>query len=85
MIRIRIGNPAFKAYCTRTYIQEFELQINDTVHRVVPPKLETRSSEELKKISDVKFLISELYEALNIQDFHVEKESQLIKVFNIWS
>ena len=38
------------------------------------------SADELKKISDVKFLITELYEALNIQDFHVEKEAQLIKV-----
>ena len=31
-------------------------------------------------VSDVKFLISELYEALNIQDFHVQKEEQLVKV-----
>ena len=38
------------------------------------------SGEELKKISDVKYMISELYEALNIQEFHVEKEAQLVKV-----
>lgn len=70
---------AAKTSIQRLFDQEFELHINDTVHRVVPPKLATLSSDELKKISDVKFLISELYEALNIQDFHVEKEAQLIK------
>jgi hypothetical protein len=42
--------------------------------------LETLSSEELKKISDVKYLISELYEALNIQEFQLQKEAELQKV-----
>jgi len=59
--------------------QEFDLFINDAVYRVKPPKIDSLSSEELKKISDVKFLISELYEALNIQEFNVEKETQLLK------
>ena len=50
------------------------------MYRVNPPKIDSLSGEELKKISDVKYLISELYEALNIQDFHVEKETLLVKV-----
>ena len=54
--------------------------MNDNVYRVSPPAIETLSGEELKKISDVKYLISQLYDALNIQDFHVEKEAQLVKV-----
>ena len=54
--------------------------MNDNKYRVNPPKLESLSGEELKKISDVKYLISQLYDALNIQDFHVQKESQLVKV-----
>jgi len=59
--------------------QEFDLYINNNVYRVNPPKIDSLSGEELKKISDVKYLISELYEALNIQDFHAEKETQLVK------
>jgi hypothetical protein len=70
---------AAKTSIQALFDQEFDLYINDAVHRVVPPRLESLSSEELRKISDVKFLISELYEALNIQDFHVEKEAQLLK------
>ena len=54
--------------------------MNDNVYHVSPPKLESLSGEELKKISDVKYLISQLYDALNIQDFHVQKEAQLVKV-----
>jgi len=59
--------------------QEFDLYINNNVYRVSPPKIDSLSGEELKKISDVKYLISELYEALNIQDFHVQKETELVK------
>eukprot|EP00088_Acartia_fossae_P012847 TRINITY_DN16646_c0_g1_i1.p1 TRINITY_DN16646_c0_g1~~TRINITY_DN16646_c0_g1_i1.p1 ORF type:complete len:349 (-),score=50.16 TRINITY_DN16646_c0_g1_i1:579-1625(-) len=70
---------AAKTSIQTLFNQEFDLYINDAVYRVVPPTLESLSSEELKKISDVKFLISELYDALNIQDFHVQKESELIK------
>ena len=60
--------------------QEFELHINNNRYRILPPKLETLSSEELRKISDVKYLISELYEALNIQEFQLQKETELQKV-----
>lgn len=59
--------------------EEFELHINNNRYRILPPKLETLSSEELRKISDVKYLISELYEALNIQEFQLQKETELQK------
>ena len=39
-------------------LKEFDLYLNDQVYRVLPPQLESLSSEELKKISDVKYLIS---------------------------
>lgn len=74
---------ASKTSIQTLFDQEFDLYINDSVYRVEPPKLENLSSEELKKISDVKFLISELYEALNIQDFHVQKEEQLVKELEV--
>ena len=56
------------------------MHINNNRYRILPPKLETLSSEELRKISDVKYLISELYEALNIQEFQLQKETELQKV-----
>jgi hypothetical protein len=61
-------------------LKEFELHINNSRYKIIPPRLETLSSEELKKISDVKYLISELYEALNIQEFQLQKEAEIQKV-----
>jgi len=59
--------------------QGFSLCINDTEFLVEPPKLESLSKEELKKISDVKNLVSQLYEALNIDEFQLNKEQDLAK------
>jgi len=70
---------ASKTSIQTLFDQEFDIFMNDNKYRVNPPKLESLSGEELKKISDVKYLISQLYDALNIQDFHVQKESQLVK------
>ena len=49
--------------------QKFILSINDTDYDVIPPALESLSKEDLRKISDVKLLVSQLYEALNIDDY----------------
>jgi len=57
--------------------QRFKLCINDTEWLVEPPRLESLSGEELKKISDVKSLVSQLYEALNIEEFQVGREKEL--------
>eukprot|EP00088_Acartia_fossae_P012340 TRINITY_DN16358_c0_g1_i11.p1 TRINITY_DN16358_c0_g1~~TRINITY_DN16358_c0_g1_i11.p1 ORF type:complete len:397 (-),score=122.60 TRINITY_DN16358_c0_g1_i11:873-2063(-) len=70
---------ASKTSIQTLFDQDFDIYMNDNVYRVSPPAIETLSGEELKKISDVKYLISQLYDALNIQDFHVEKEAQLVK------
>lgn len=70
---------ASKTSIQTLFEQDFSIYINDNVYHVSPPKLESLSGEELKKISDVKYLISQLYDALNIQDFHVQKEAQLVK------
>jgi len=70
---------ASKTNIQTLFDQEFDIYINDNVFHVVPPKIESLSGEELKKISDVKYLISQLYDALNIQDFHVQKEAMLVK------
>jgi len=63
--------------------QEFDLYINDTVYRVMPPQLEGLSKEELKKISDVKHLVSQLYEALNIEEHQLAKEKELLQELEV--
>ena len=62
--------------------QRFILSINDTDYDVVPPELESLSKEDLRKISDVKLLVSQLYEALNIEDYQLAREQELVKVIN---
>ena len=57
--------------------QEFCLQINDNEFKVNPPVIESLSKEELQKISDVKLLVSQLYEALNIEEFQLSREQEL--------
>lgn len=42
--------------------QEFMLSINDTEYEVKPPQIDSLSKEDLRKISDVKLLVSQLYE-----------------------
>jgi len=63
--------------------QEFYLHINDNEFLVEPPQLESLSREELKKISDVKNLVSQLYEALNIEEFQLEREQHLVKELEV--
>merc|ERR1711936_173277 len=47
------------------------------------PQLESLSKEELKKISDVKHLVSQLYEALNIEEYQLSKEQELTRELEI--
>lgn len=57
----------------------FLLCINDTEYLVEPPVIEGLSKEELKKISDVKNLVSQLYEALNIDEYQLKKEKDIVE------
>ena len=59
--------------------QEFSLSINDTEYKVSPPVLESLSKEDLRKISDVKLLVSQLYEALNIEEYQLAREQELVR------
>lgn len=63
--------------------QNFFLKINNQEFFVTPPILESLSKEELKKISDVKHLVSQLYEALNIEEYQLQKEQELSKELEI--
>ena len=59
--------------------QKFILSINDTDYDVIPPVLESLSKEDLRKISDVKLLVSQLYEALNIEEYQLAREQELVR------
>ena len=54
--------------------QKFVLSINDSDYEVTPPQLESLSKEDLRKISDVKLLVSQLYEALHIEEYQLARE-----------
>jgi len=63
--------------------QEFTLHINDIEYVVNPPVIESLSKEELKKISDVKNLVSQLYEALNIEEYQLNREQGLVSELEV--
>jgi len=59
--------------------QKFVLSINDSDYEVTPPQLESLSKEDLRKISDVKLLVSQLYEALHIEEYQLAREQELVR------
>lgn len=72
---------------------EFDLLINDSVFRVMPPPSITvsddltnsleLSAEEVKKMGDVRALVSQLYEKLNVEEFQMLQEKKLMQVRNV--
>ncbi|XP_058987645.1 calcium uniporter protein, mitochondrial isoform X3 [Musca domestica] len=57
--------------------EPFWIHINDQKYKVVPPKRERVQLEDLKKLGDVKALVAQLYEALHVGEYHIEKEQEL--------
>ncbi|XP_013396218.1 calcium uniporter protein, mitochondrial [Lingula anatina] len=57
----------------------FKLMINDLTYEVEPPELSDIPSEDLTKLADAKHLIAQLYSTLNIQDYQVQKEKELLQ------
>nr|CAD7392952.1 unnamed protein product [Timema cristinae] len=57
----------------------FKLVINDEEYFVETPKQEQISKEELERLSDVRNLVNQLYEALNIEEHQLNKERLLNK------
>lgn len=59
---------------------EFWLIVNNREYHVTPPEPNFRiDHEDLDKLSDVKMLVSQLYSALNIEQYQLERESQLLQ------
>ncbi len=60
----------------------FELVVNDTVFIVNPPKQDEDnkelSLEEVQRLGDVRGLVGQLYEALNVDEFQAEQERRLV-------
>ncbi|XP_063922541.1 calcium uniporter protein, mitochondrial isoform X2 [Zophobas morio] len=61
-----------------TLLQEdFKLLINDNAYNVDSPKQERLTTEEVQRLDDVKKLISQLYESMNVKEHQIQKEVEL--------
>jgi len=64
---------------------DFDLVINDVAYHVQPPPFEqtvgvtTLSDEELQRMGDVRGLVGQLYEALNVEEYQVQQEQKLVR------
>ncbi|XP_037940572.1 calcium uniporter protein, mitochondrial isoform X2 [Teleopsis dalmanni] len=59
--------------------EPFWLQVNDKKYEVIPPPREQLNSEDIQKLGDIKLLVLQLYEALHVGEYHVEREQDLTK------
>ncbi|GLV41374.1 Mitochondrial calcium uniporter [Carabus blaptoides fortunei] len=57
--------------------EDFTLIINDSTYNVSTPTQEKLSAEEVKRLSDVRNLVHQLYEALNVREHQLHKEREL--------
>ncbi|XP_075232383.1 mitochondrial calcium uniporter isoform X3 [Lycorma delicatula] len=60
--------------------EDFKLVINDREFGVKIPKLEKKklNKDDIERLSDVRSLVSHLYEALNVQEHQIKKERELM-------
>ncbi|XP_062132672.1 calcium uniporter protein, mitochondrial isoform X2 [Drosophila sulfurigaster albostrigata] len=67
--------------CTieRLLDDEFSIQINNRTLGVQPPQREKITMETVDKMSDVRKIIGQLYEAFNVGEYQLEKSNQLAK------
>ncbi|KAI5644064.1 mitochondrial calcium uniporter domain-containing protein [Phthorimaea operculella] len=56
---------------------DFRLVINDVEYYVKSPAQERLSAEEVTRLSDVRNLVNQLYEALNVREHQIKKEREL--------
>ncbi|XP_049866412.1 calcium uniporter protein, mitochondrial isoform X2 [Pectinophora gossypiella] len=56
---------------------DFRLIINDTEYYVKSPAQERLSAEEVTRLSDVRNLVNQLYEALNVREHQIRKEREI--------
>ncbi|XP_049840494.1 calcium uniporter protein, mitochondrial [Schistocerca gregaria] len=56
---------------------DFKLIVNDSVYVVNTPRQERLTQEELQRLSDVRNLVNQMYEALNVEEHQLHKEREL--------
>ncbi|GLG95442.1 Calcium uniporter protein, mitochondrial [Gryllus bimaculatus] len=56
---------------------DFKLIVNDNEYLVNTPRQEKLTKEELRRLSDVRNLVHQLYEALNVEEHQLNKEREL--------
>jgi len=56
---------------------DFKLTVNDNVYIVNTPRQERLTKEEVRQLSDVRNLVNQLYEALNVEEHQLNKEREL--------
>lgn len=56
---------------------DFRLLINDIEYYVKSPPQERLSNEEVTRLSDVRNLVNQLYEALNVREHQIRKEREI--------
>lgn len=56
---------------------DFKLTVNDNVYVVNTPRQERLTKEEVRQLSDVRNLVNQLYEALNVEEHQLNKEREL--------
>ncbi|XP_041976691.1 calcium uniporter protein, mitochondrial isoform X2 [Aricia agestis] len=56
---------------------DFRLLINDVEYHVKSPAQERLGAEEITRLSDVRNLVNQLYEALNVREHQIKKEREL--------
>lgn len=57
---------------------EFKLIINDMEYIVQPPLYQKHTMETMQKLSDVQILVGQLYENLQVREYHADMERQVI-------
>ncbi|KAL2716606.1 hypothetical protein V1478_014282 [Vespula squamosa] len=57
---------------------DFKLIINDAEYTVQPPIYQKHTMEDMQKLSDVQILVGQLYETLQVREYHADMERQVL-------
>ena len=64
----------------------FNIKINDEIHHFEPPpslikksEIDSAEAQSKKDLEDIRQLVSKLYLHLNIEQYEIEKEEQILK------
>ncbi|XP_046753279.1 calcium uniporter protein, mitochondrial isoform X2 [Diprion similis] len=58
--------------------EDFKLIVNDNVYTVTAPLHDRLTMEEAQRLSDVKVLVGQLYEALHVDEHQLQEEKQIL-------